>query len=213
MDDFLTVVSILKEGSVVVLTGGHFHINAPSIKEYSSNPLGYWREYSTLYNPPKTPNIINDYLYRLQRSGILREIITEDIRGSSQAAGCNSVIELHGSYDTGTCIVCGTKSSLSDQSRDKTPICGTCQGLIIPSIYFSPDKDALDQALKAASNCNALLLLDHGDWRKYPFSLLVRIAKRCGSEIIGIGSQSDDLMDVILDGDPQLILSKILKTT
>lgn len=213
LDNFLVAASILKEGSVVALTGDYLHSKAPTVEDYCSDPLKYWREYLTYTKALKARSVAQDYVCRLQKLGILREIITNDITGTYQAAGCKNVIELYERYDTGACLVCGTKSSLSNQPTDKTPICENCEGLIIPAIYFSPDKEALDQAVRAVSNCNALLLLNVADSKSYPFSLLIWTAKRCGSKIIGVGFQSNDLMDVFLNGDPQLIFRKMLEIT
>jgi NAD-dependent SIR2 family protein deacetylase len=207
LEKLSVVTSILKEGSAVALTSENL-TNVPTVEEYSSEPFRYWREYSILF---KTPSISHSYLSRLQKLGLLREIITRDVTGSYQAAGCERVVELNGRIEMGECLNCGGESLLVNLRKDISPVCGNCNGLIIPSIYLSPNKEALNEAVRAVSNCNALLLMNIEESNQYPFSFLTWTAKRYGSKLIGFGSASDPNIDVCLNVEPELTLGRLFE--
>lgn len=55
------------------------------------------------------PNPAHRALARLERSGVVQGIITQNVDGLHQAAGSRRVIELHGSLAWVRCLDCGTR--------------------------------------------------------------------------------------------------------
>ncbi len=53
-----------------------------------------------------TPNAGHRTVARLQQSGLLRGLITQNVDGLHQAAGADAVIELHGALDRVVCLNC-----------------------------------------------------------------------------------------------------------
>ncbi len=56
------------------------------------------------------PNAGHLAVTELQRAGLLRCIITQNVDGLQQAAGAHSVLELHGGLDRVVCLHCGADS-------------------------------------------------------------------------------------------------------
>ncbi|MEV6636105.1 NAD-dependent protein deacetylase [Actinoplanes sp. NPDC051470] len=76
------------------------------------------------------PNDGHRAVARLQRLGLLRGIVTQNVDGLHQAAGAGDVVELHGNLARVTCLDCrepSDRSTLEDRLRtanpafDKTP--------------------------------------------------------------------------------------------
>ena len=57
------------------------------------------------------PNRGHRAVARLQRAGLLRGLITQNVDGLHQAAGAESVVELHGSLDQVVCLTCEDRTS------------------------------------------------------------------------------------------------------
>ena len=56
------------------------------------------------------PNRGHRAVAQLQRAGLLRGLITQNVDGLHQAAGAQDVVELHGSLDQVVCLTCGDRS-------------------------------------------------------------------------------------------------------
>ena len=65
----------------------------------------YLRKY--LIFPDAKPNLGHRTLAALERAGKLVGVVTQNIDGLHQAAGCKKVFELHGSIYRNTCMRCG----------------------------------------------------------------------------------------------------------
>ncbi len=82
------------------------------------------------------PNITHHFLAKLEQSGKLLGIITQNIDGLHQAAGSKRVIELHGSIHRNTCMRCLKPYPLSAvQTADGVPRC-ECGGIIKPEVVL-----------------------------------------------------------------------------
>src|SRR2546423_998286 len=87
--------------------------------------------------------------------------------GPASAAGTESVIELHGSGGTVSCLDCGAREPREDvQGRleqEMPPRCRTCGGTHIkPAVVFFGEAlpaDAVEEAFKLASSCDLMLVV------------------------------------------------------
>jgi NAD-dependent deacetylase len=72
-------------------------------------------------------NAAHAALAKLEQSGKLQAVITQNIDGLHQAAGSLNVLELHGSNWRQYCVKCGTRYSLDYiLQRDGIPRCRQC---------------------------------------------------------------------------------------
>ncbi|WP_255467169.1 NAD-dependent protein deacylase [Raoultibacter phocaeensis] len=101
------------------------------------------------------PNQAHRKLAQLERADIVRAVITQNIDGLHQAAGSETVYELHGSVLRNFCMQCGDAYSAEDvlglheQSEDGIPRCPTCGSIVKPDVVLY--EEALDQQVLQAS--------------------------------------------------------------
>jgi NAD-dependent SIR2 family protein deacetylase len=91
------------------------------------------------------PNAAHEALARLERSGRLRQLVTQNVDGLHQRAGSANVLELHGSIRRVVCLDCGSAHSRESMQRmleDANP------GFAAAPATAAPDGDA-DLALRA----------------------------------------------------------------
>ena len=82
------------------------------------------------------PNITHKYLKRLEDSGKLKAIVTQNIDGLHIKAGCKNVYEIHGTIYKNHCIKCNKAydGEYVFNSKGK-PIC-ECGGIIKPDVVL-----------------------------------------------------------------------------
>lgn len=82
------------------------------------------------------PNPAHSALATLERRGKLKAVITQNIDGLHQAAGSQTVLELHGSVHRNYCLDCRERHPLSlIVESSGLPTCG-CGGLVRPDVVL-----------------------------------------------------------------------------
>lgn len=82
------------------------------------------------------PNIIHEYLKKLEEKGKLKAIITQNIDNLHQKAGCKNVYQLHGTIYKNHCLSCGKQYSADYVFKSNgIPKC-TCGGTIKPDVVL-----------------------------------------------------------------------------
>lgn len=103
---------------------------------YSEPGLFYQYYRENLLAPDALPNAAHRSLKKLEDSGKLRCIITQNIDGLHQAAGSGKVLELHGSVHRNYCTQCGKAYGLDFiLSSGRLPRC-CCGGLVRPDVVL-----------------------------------------------------------------------------
>lgn len=110
------------------------------------------------------PSSIHKILMSLQKDGYLKTMITQNVDGLLQKAGCDDVLEIHGKMDSLNCLKCGSKYNWPDDKlwERQDLICESCDGFIKPSVkaYGEPlDYQCWNKACEAASKSDVLLVL------------------------------------------------------
>jgi len=86
------------------------------------------------------PTFSHFFFSRLEKSGRLSGVITQNIDALHQRAGSGNVLEIHGSVWKSTCTDCGQswgyEESLSMAFSSKVPRCDSCGGVIKPDVVF-----------------------------------------------------------------------------
>ena len=108
------------------------------------------------------PNNAHKYLAKLEETGKLKGIVTQNIDGLHQKAGSKNVFEIHGSALRNYCTKCGKEYDINYIFDNEEPIphC-TCGGMVRPDITLYeeglPD-DAVDKAIRAISKAEMLII-------------------------------------------------------
>ncbi len=108
------------------------------------------------------PNNAHKYLAKLEETGKLKGIVTQNIDGLHQKAGSKVVFEIHGSALRNYCVNCGKEypSDYIFKSDEPIPKCN-CGGIIRPDITLYeeglPD-DQVSGAIDAISKADMLII-------------------------------------------------------
>ncbi len=125
------------------------------------NPSGPMRElWETLQRAQ--PNPAHHALAALERDGVLRCLITQNIDDLHRGAGSRALAEIHGNYTLVRCIGCGLRVSRDAVSlAELPPHCGTCGGILkSDTVSFGepiPD-DVLRRCYEETERCDCMLV-------------------------------------------------------
>ena len=109
------------------------------INFFLSNPLRSWQEMQKIFfsdMDEALPNAAHRGLAALEKQGLLKGIITQNIDGLHQRAGSKNVAEFHGTIHTLSCLHCGRKYRLEDVNLDTLPPTCLCGGVLKPDFVF-----------------------------------------------------------------------------
>ena len=106
------------------------------------------------------PNIVHEYLAKLEQLGKLKAIITQNIDGLHQKAGSKNVLELHGTIYKNHCIKCKKEYDAEYVfSSEDIPRC-ECGSIIKPNVVLYGEMLPEDFVLaeKYISECDMLIV-------------------------------------------------------
>lgn len=122
----------------------------------------FYREHRIFHNI--RPNAGHEALAELERRGIVRLVVTQNIDGLHQAAGSQNVCELHGSIARWPCTVCGTiypTAYVLQEEQKPIPYCEACGGLVRPGVVLygeGLDPDVLEKSIRAIRDADTLIV-------------------------------------------------------
>lgn len=164
----------------------------------------FWSFYRT-YLMPKDPqpNACHYGLAELEKAGLLKAVITQNIDGLHQAAGSKNVLELHGNGQRFYCVKCGKESPLETVVEgDLIPLCPYCHGQLRPDIVLY--EEALDfNVIESAAAFIAaadLIIIGGTSLTVYPAAGLLYERKR-NSRLVLINKDAtfqDDAADILI---------------
>lgn len=103
--------------------------------EHPEEFFAFYRE--RIVNLDAKPNVGHFALAELERRGILKAIVTQNIDGLHQAAGSRVVHELHGSIRRNRCVKCGTEYDVDFVMKNiPVPRCSRCGGIVKPDVVL-----------------------------------------------------------------------------
>lgn len=139
------------------------------------------------------PNAGHRALVELERRGVLRALVTQNIDRLHQKAGSSAelVLELHGNMVQAVCWSCGAQSLTAEalerlDAGDPDPACVECGGILkTATVMFGQalDPDVLDAAVAAAGACDVFLAVGT-TLQVQPAAGLCGVALRAGAELI-----------------------------
>jgi NAD-dependent deacetylase len=137
------------------------------------------------------PNPAHKALADLEKAGLIKAVITQNIDGLHQAAGSQAVFELHGSAKSLTCLYCH-RAYLIGQFRDeflgqgKLPYCPNCGKLLKPDIVLFEEMLTASVWEQAESQCRQadVMLVVGSSLEVVPAGGLPWIALEHGAQLI-----------------------------
>ena len=107
------------------------------------------------------PNPAHEALARLEKTGKLTAVITQNIDGLHQKAGSVNVLELHGSIYRNTCMLCGERYGVEKILEGKpVPRCA-CGGIVKPDVVLygeGLDEHILNSAVRHIMEADTLIV-------------------------------------------------------
>ncbi len=143
----------------------------------------------------RRPNAAHRALAELERVGVVRGIVTQNVDGLHQAAGSRRVIELHGVHDRLRCGRCDRRSSfdLAALEADPVPRCAACGGTLRPDVVlFEEPVRHMDAAVRLLAGCDVLMVVGTSA-QVAPASLLPGSVLASGGSIVEFNLEPTDL--------------------
>ncbi|MGH3103854.1 MAG: SIR2 family NAD-dependent protein deacylase [Gaiellaceae bacterium] len=148
-----------------------------SIDSFRADPERVWRFYAPRFAAltAAEPNAGHLALAELERRGLVRAVVTQNIDLLHERAGSREVIEVHGSIRSSTCPSCGSRYRLDEvlrllESGGGAPRCPACGAVLKPDVVFFGEllpEAAIDRAFDLARTA-ALMLVVGSALEVYP---------------------------------------------
>lgn len=161
------------------------------INFFLSNPTRSWQEMKQIFftdMDEAQPNPAHRALAALEKQGILKGVITQNIDGLHQRAGSKNVVEFHGTIHTLSCLCCGRKYRLEDINIDDIPPVCLCGQVLKPDFVFYGEgipPRAYEQAAEMAQQTDLMLIIGTAG-QVMPACSLPYAAKEHGAKIVEI---------------------------
>jgi NAD-dependent protein deacetylase/lipoamidase len=227
---------------MIALTGAG--ISTPSgIPDFRSRGSGLWTKYlpmevaslTTFRTNPElffywlhpfasrlllaVPNAAHHALADMEKAGVLKTIITQNIDALHFRSGSRHVLEVHGTLNTLTCVNCyrqyASEGIIEDYIDNMTiPHCELCNGILKPDVILYEEQLPMRTWLKAEEatrNCD-LILVAGTSLEVMPSARLPVDALAHGARLVIVNHTEtyvDVRADVILRGDVAQILPRL----
>ncbi len=168
------------------------------------------------------PNAAHRALAKLEASGRLDLLVTQNIDGLHLAAGSSAerLVEIHGSIRDSICLSCGDRRPMGEtldrvRAGDPDPACGRCGGILkSATISFGQNLDPalLARAEAAASACDLFLAVGTS-LTVYPVARLPDLALDAGARLVIVNAEPtplDDRADAVLRGQAGDVLGELV---
>ena len=159
-----------------------------------------WRNRADSPIDSARPNAGHRAVVDLERAGLVRTVVTQNIDGLHQEAGSTDVIELHGTTRRAGCLDCGVRLPIEvvlDRVRegDDDPHCEHCGGLVkSATISFGQAlvEADVDRAMEVAERCDVCLAVG-STLSVWPAAGVPLAAARRGARLVIVNDGETDL--------------------
>jgi NAD-dependent deacetylase len=183
------------------------------IDAWRRDPDRFWRFYGDRFASlvDKQPNDAHRALAELERRGLIRAVITQNIDRLHRVAGTERLIEMHGSIEWSVCPQCGGKVALDQvieqlKAEDAAPECACCIAPLKPDVVLFGEllpERALAEAQELALEADLMICVG-SSLEVYPVAGLPAMTRGAGGRLALITqgpTPYDAEADVKLDGD------------
>jgi NAD-dependent deacetylase len=162
-------------------------------QRFMEDPKGYWEERltagtSALGNLAQVePNAGHYAIAELERMGIIKCVMTQNVDGLHEKAGSKNLYEYHGSFTKLRCVSCNARFKREEFDLEKLlredklpPRCPACQGVIKgDTVGFGEPipSDVAQHSMEEAWRCDVMLICGTSAV-VYPFANLPRVARQ-----------------------------------
>lgn len=172
---------------------------------YKSNPEEFFRFYrAKLLAPNARPNAAHRKLAAWERLRKLKAVVTQNIDGLHQAAGSETVLELHGSVHRNYCERCGKFHDFHFMLHSRgVPRC-SCGGTVKPDVVLYEeglDQETMGRAVRAIAEAD-LLMIGGTSLNVYPAAGLINYYRGHKLVLLNKSAVARDLAADLVVTDP-----------
>ncbi|MBR4317573.1 MAG: NAD-dependent deacetylase [Kiritimatiellae bacterium] len=135
------------------------------------------------------PCTVHNLLARLERAGLVKAVVTQNIDRLHTLAGSKRVYELHGSPSLHHCRTCGAEADYDTIApivrAGQVPMC-SCGGVFKPDIVFYGEnlpEQTFGAAIAACQEADLMVVLG-SSLTVFPAAALPEEAYRCGARVV-----------------------------
>lgn len=137
-----------------------------TIEAFHRDTRRFWEFYRPRFQTlgDKQPNPAHLALAELERRGLLRAVITQNVDRLHRRAGTRELIEVHGSIETSSCTSCGCSWELEQVESlfdaDGVATCTGCQGKVKPDVVLFGELlpvEAIERARELAQAADLMI--------------------------------------------------------
>jgi NAD-dependent deacetylase len=183
------------------------------IDAWRRDPDLFWRFYGDRFAMlvDKRPNEAHRALAELERRGLIRAVVTQNIDRLHRVAGTERLIEVHGSIEWSVCLDCGGRVSLDRvveqlRAEDGAPECAACLTPLKPDVVLFGEllpERALSEAQALALDADLMVCVG-SSLEVYPVAGLPALTRGAGGKLALVTqgpTPYDEDADVKLGGD------------
>ena len=140
-------------------------------EQFATDPTEWWRRLAERQRNPDelsaalqdaAPNDAHFALAALERHGVLKHTITQNVDGLHRLAGSQRLTEIHGSRGLLRCVECNARTAFEEIPEALPPRCAACDGLLkTDSVMFGEPipLDALERCREESERADCMLLV------------------------------------------------------
>jgi NAD-dependent deacetylase len=192
------------------------------IDAFRRDPDKFWSFYSERFAGlvDKRPNPAHDAIAELERRGLVRGVITQNVDRLHRQAGSRRVVEVHGSIDHCVCPECGGRVTLDEvlgiiEAGSPTPECAACIAALKPDVVLFGEllpETAMAEAHALAREADLMICVG-SSLEVFPVATLPGLTLDGGGRIVLVtqgATPYDADAAVKLDGDVVAELGAVL---
>jgi len=167
-------------------------MKAASIDAFLEDPIQFWSFYRHRLGSLDSaePNAAHYALAKMEQSGHLKALVTQNIDRLHRRAGSTTIAEVHGSIETGVCLSCGRRyphSHMVEALADPegVPYC-ECGRVLKPGVIFFGEALPQDEYALAVSWAQRadVMLVAGSSLAVWPVAGLPDITMRSGGKLV-----------------------------
>lgn len=183
------------------------------IDAWRRDPDRFWRFYGERFAmlSGKRPNRAHEVVVELERRGLIRGVITQNIDRLHRAAGSEKVIEVHGTIEWSVCLRCDARVPLEEvmgalKAAERAPACERCGAPLKPDVVLFGEllpADAMAEAERLATEADLMICIG-SSLEVYPVAGLPQLTLARGGRLALVTqgpTPYDREAEVKLDGD------------
>jgi NAD-dependent deacetylase len=183
------------------------------IDAFRRQPDRFWQFYGERFASlvDKQPNPAHEVIAELERRGLIRGVVTQNVDRLHRRAGSSNVIEVHGSIEWSVCPECGGRTSLERvlemiAEHPGAPECPACIAPLKPDVVLFGEmlpEEAISDAYALATEADLIVCVG-SSLEVFPVASLPGVTRDAGGRIALITqgpTPYDDDAEVKLGGD------------